>query len=221
MLSIVTIIAVLVTVVFGSFDQADNCRIFCQGPLLEAVQNAHLFHDSKEFVDMPLKYSPDVTLHAFHQLANKSDVQTIKTFVDEHFSPAGTELQGCHPGDWVAKPKSFEKIQDPVYRQWAYDVHSKWRSLCRRMKDDVRKNQDLYSLISVPYPFIAPGGRFREFYYWDTYWIVKGLLASEMVTTAQNMIRNLADMVRSLWSLRLSDRAMARSYFCWIMPESL
>lgn len=78
-------------------------------------------------------YTVDVTLAAFEQLENKSDVQTIKNFVDEYFMPAGTELQGCHPGDWVPRPKSFDKIQDPVYRQWAYDVHSKWRSLCRRV----------------------------------------------------------------------------------------
>lgn len=182
--------------VLASFRMADNCRVFCQGPLLEAVQNAHLFHDSKDFVDMPLKYSPDETLLAFDRLENKTDHAVIKQFVDDYFMPPGTELQSCHPGDWTAKPKSFEKIEDPVYRQWAYDIHGKWPSLCRRVKDDVKKHPNLYSLITVPYPFIAPGGRFREFYYWDTYWIVKGLLASEMITTAKNMIRNLGDMVR-------------------------
>lgn len=33
-------------------------RIFCKGPLLDAVQKVHLFHDSKDFVDMSLKFSP-------------------------------------------------------------------------------------------------------------------------------------------------------------------
>jgi len=31
---------------------------------------------------------------------------------------------------------------------------------------------------------IIPGGRFKEAYYWDTYWIVKGLIASNMLETA-------------------------------------
>uniref|UniRef100_A0A1I7WUF5 Trehalase n=1 Tax=Heterorhabditis bacteriophora TaxID=37862 RepID=A0A1I7WUF5_HETBA len=34
------------------------------------------------------------------------------------------------------------------------------------VRDDVRKHQDMYSLLYVPHPFIIPGGRFREFYYW-------------------------------------------------------
>jgi alpha,alpha-trehalase len=35
-------------------------------------------------------------------------------------------------------------------------------------------------MIYVPNPFIIPGGRFREIYYWDSYWIVQGLLISQM-----------------------------------------
>jgi alpha,alpha-trehalase len=43
---------------------------------------------------------------------------------------------------------------------------------------------------------IVPGGRFIEFYYWDTYWIVKGLLMSGMRTTAQMIVENLLGLVR-------------------------
>jgi alpha,alpha-trehalase len=31
---------------------------------------------------------------------------------------------------------------------------------------------------------LVPGGRFRESYYWDTYWIILGLIASDMLNTA-------------------------------------
>lgn len=40
-----------------------------------------------------------------------------------------------------------------------------------------------------------PGGRFREFYYWDAFWIAKGLLASDMYETTRRMIENLAYIV--------------------------
>lgn len=40
-------------------------------------------------------------------------------------------------------------------------------------------------MMYVPHPFIVPGGRFREFYYWDSYWIVQGLLLSEMTQTVR------------------------------------
>lgn len=35
-----------------------------------------------------------------------------------------------------------------------------------KVRDDVLKHQDMYSLLYVPHPFVIPGGRFREFYYW-------------------------------------------------------
>jgi len=31
---------------------------------------------------------------------------------------------------------------------------------------------------------VIPGGRFKEGYYWDSYWIVKGLIASNMLDSA-------------------------------------
>jgi alpha,alpha-trehalase len=41
---------------------------------------------------------------------------------------------------------------------------------------------------------IVPGGRFRESYYWDTYWIVKGLKVSDMTNTAYNSVMNLLEL---------------------------
>jgi len=182
--------------VYGAFESAESCKIFCHGPILDAVQKAHLFPDSKHFVDMPMIYDAETTLQAFAQLTNKSDPATLRQFVSNYFTEPGTELQSCQQSDWVPEPAAFEKIHDPVYRQWAYSIHAKWRTLCRRMKDEVRQNQDRYSLIYSAYPFIAPGGRFREFYYWDTYWIVKGLLASQMYNSTKLVIMNLADMIQ-------------------------
>lgn len=49
----------------------------------------------------------------------------------------------------------------------------------------------------MPYQFILPGGRFREFYYWDAYWILKGLIASELYSTARMMILNFAHIIET------------------------
>lgn len=40
-----------------------------------------------------------------------------------------------------------------------------------------------------------PGGRFREFYYWDSYWIIRGLLYSEMYKTAGGMLENFLSII--------------------------
>ena len=61
------------------------------------------------------------------------------------------------------------------------------------MRNDT--DSDRYSLIYVPNEFVVPGGRFREFYYWDAYWIIKGLLASDMTKTTEAMLRNFAHVV--------------------------
>lgn len=59
----------------------------------------------------------------------------------------------------------------------------------------MQKNPDLYSIIHVKNPVIVPGGRFREFYYWDSYWIIRGLLASEMFETAKGMLDNFLSII--------------------------
>uniref|UniRef100_A0A183ENV1 Trehalase n=1 Tax=Gongylonema pulchrum TaxID=637853 RepID=A0A183ENV1_9BILA len=47
-------------------------------------------------------------------------------------------------------------------------------------------------LIRVQHAFIVPGGRFIEYYYWDAYWIIKGLLISGLLENAWMMIDNFA-----------------------------
>ena len=56
----------------------------------------------------------------------------------------------------------------------------------------MKVNPSSYSLIYLENPFIIPGGRFRECYYWDSYWTILGLLASEMNETVKG------DMIQSI-----------------------
>lgn len=44
-------------------------------------------------------------------------------------------------------------------------------------------------------PFIIAGGRFLEFYYWDSYWIIRGLLICEMYQSAKGMIENFLSVI--------------------------
>lgn len=82
---------------------------------------------------------------------------------------------------------------DQTLREWAHDLNRIWRKLCRQITPDVLNNPDRHSLLYVPKSFVVSGGRFRyflfgnflrdskfirEFYYWDAYWIIKGLLVS-------------------------------------------
>ena len=54
--------------------------IYCSGELLAAVQSASLFPDSKTFVDMPLRRSPDEVLCAFRLLSARHAGNCISLF---------------------------------------------------------------------------------------------------------------------------------------------
>lgn len=160
-----------------------------------------IYHDSKTFVDMKMKQLPNKTWEIFQELMSRtaSDPSTeqLKDFLNENFEPAGSEFEKWEPSDWIKHPKFLDNIADSDFREWGKQLNYRWKFLGRKMKDDVRENQDLYSIIYVPHPVIVPGGRFREFYYWDSYWIIRGLLLSEMYTTVKGMLGNFFSIVAS------------------------
>ncbi|XP_062860598.1 trehalase [Trichomycterus rosablanca] len=175
-------------------------KIYCTGELLRQVQMAKLFDDNKAFVDMKLTAAPDVVVDIFSNLTKSFPNETVplselRVFVSNYFVNNGKEFEPWSPPDWPDKPKILEKISDPNLRSWAETLHGLWKSLGRKISNDVRDNPQLYSMIYSPYPVIVPGGRFTEFYYWDSYWVLNGLLLSEMTETAKGMIQNFLNMV--------------------------
>ncbi|CAD7012312.1 trehalase isoform X2 [Ceratitis capitata] len=184
------------------YDDTDpvTCQIYCYGPLLHTVQMARLYKDSKTFVDMKLKNRPEETMedyNAFMAKRNNSPTEAeIRDFVDTHFEERGKEFEPWIPDDWKEHPSFLDAINDPDLRQWGADLNGIWKELGRKMIDDVHKNPEFYSIIPVDHPVIVPGGRFIEFYYWDSYWIIRGLLYSEMFDTARGMIENFLSIVQ-------------------------
>jgi alpha,alpha-trehalase len=51
------------------------------------------------------------------------------------------------------------------------------------------------SLLPLPHPYVVPGGRFREIYYWDSYFTMLGLLESGRRDLARDMVRDFAHMI--------------------------
>lgn len=174
---------------------ACDSPIYCQGDLLDIIQRMRLFNDSKTFVDMSLKQSPEKVLSAFNNLSKPISEAQGRKFVGDHFSGPGDEFQPWKPTDLPRMPAIMNHIKDPLLRGFAWDLCRTWKDLGRKIKIDVKLNPDRYSLVYLPNPFIVPGGRFRETYYWDTYWVVKGLLLCEMTDTVKGMLENFAFMI--------------------------
>ncbi|XP_022159986.1 trehalase-like isoform X2 [Myzus persicae] len=173
-------------------------KVYCESDLLHDVQLAALYPDSKTFVDKKLKYTESEILYNYKVLRDeyKGEVpkEALIQFVDKHLED-GDELEEWTPPDFVDSPSIADRVKDKNYKQWALGLNQVWKTLARKVKDDVRVHPDRYSLIWVPNGFAIPGGRFKELYYWDTYWIVNGMLLCDMTKTARGVIDNIASLV--------------------------
>ena len=171
-------------------------RIFCQGEILHSVQMAKIFEDAKTFVDMRMKYDMAYTEKEFRNLGVNPTREALGKFVTENFSPAGQDLEPYSPKDWMKRPERLHEIRDEKLRKWGFALNELWKDLGRNITSKAREQSLRSSLIVVRNPFMIPGGRFREYYYWDSYWILHGILTCGMYETAKDMIFNYIDLVR-------------------------
>lgn len=194
------LLALLVQASWCALPPTCDSPVYCHGPLLHTVQMAKIFNDSKTFVDLKIKTSEEQVLQNFNQMLNETNNPThdeIKQFVNNNFED-GKELENWLPPDFKEKPSFLSQITDEKLKNFGQQIVSLWKILARKMNSDVQQNPSQYSLIYLPNGFIIPGGRFKEIYYWDTYWIIRGLLISEMKDTAKGMIENLMHLVKQL-----------------------
>lgn len=167
--------------------------IYCHGEILHVIQT-NTKRDGKEFVDRPLKYDPEIVFAAFQSLPNH-EAETLDTFLETHFYPAGSDLIPVIPNDYQPRPMSlFNTITNHTLLDWAMELNHLWKLLGRRPEI---QHPNRHSFLPTKNTLIVPGGRFRESYYWDTYWIVHGLLACGMYDTARGVVENLLGFVET------------------------
>jgi alpha,alpha-trehalase len=145
------------------------------GPLYRAVEEAHLFLDSKEFADALPKASPDAIMTDWRQSAPQTSA-ALKSFVADHFTMPEQTTVPNGPSD--TRPLSLH-------------IDTLWSHLVRRTPTAPPNS----SLLPLPYPYVVPGGRFREIYYWDSYFTMLGLVESGRQDLVRDMVRNFAHMI--------------------------
>lgn len=173
-----------------------NNDVFCRGNLLHTVQMARLFNDSKTFVDMRMRHNPQDVMAAYSKLPANSTRKIIADFVKDNFLPPGNDLESWTPDDWIEKPSFLSSVADTELREFGLHLNDLWKKLGRKIRPTALQFPNRSSLIVVDKPFIVPGGRFREFYYWDTFWTVEGLLVCQMNHTVKYMIDNFVQLVK-------------------------
>ncbi|EIW74545.1 glycoside hydrolase family 37 protein [Coniophora puteana RWD-64-598 SS2] len=173
-------------------------EIFCAGEILQTVNVAQLYADPKTFVDKPTSKSSQQVLADFAALQNSSSALTeddLVKFVDTDFNGEGFELQPLALTGFSADPPFAQNVSDELLRAFALEVNSYWTQLAREA--NVTAECDIYpggacesTFIPLNYSFVVPGGRFREQYYWDSYWIIQGLLKSGLYDSVNGTLQN-------------------------------
>lgn len=138
-------------------------------------------------------YNPQETLAAFNTIPDTNNKTALEIFLKDYFLPAKSDLDDWIPTDYTTTPNILSRITDPDYYFWTSDLNALWLVLGRQVNESVHENPQRHSFVPRNYPMIVPGGRFRESYYWDSWWIIRGLLVCDMYDTALNVISNLLD----------------------------
>ncbi|MFC6377934.1 alpha,alpha-trehalase TreF [Tatumella terrea] len=146
--------------------------------LFEHVQNAHIFPDSKTFADCSPKGDPLDILILYRKLRRSGKKFDLADFVAEHFTPPPDH--GVYHHQQTDKPIS-QHIDDL------------WPVLVR----EPRQHQPFSSLLPLPKPYLVPGGRFGEVYYWDSYFTMLGLPVSGRTDLLRDMADNFAWLIEN------------------------
>ena len=180
----------------------NSCTVLCSGELFEMVQLYNIFNNSKYFVDMKLLNDSEVVLKEFKQLKrkNKGNIKpkVLESFILKYFDVPGNDLVALKPLDWKRIPRFIDAVDDKSLRDWLLELNKLWKEFARKTPEDVKNNPLRYSQIYLPHGFIVPGGMFREMYFWDTYWIVDGLLLCGMKETVKGILENFLYLVDTI-----------------------
>ncbi|MEH0157812.1 alpha,alpha-trehalase TreF [Limibacter armeniacum] len=144
------------------------------GDLLEAVQLKKVFEDGKTFVDCVPKEEVDKIVQEYEAEKNQQGFQ-LDSFVKEHFDLPVQYASGF-------KSDTTNTVEEHILTLW---------KVLRRDADSA----NIGTRIALPHPYIVPGGRFGEIYYWDSYFTMLGLEASGETALINDMVDNFAYML--------------------------
>ena len=148
------------------------------GELYTRVQTEHLFPDSKTFADAVPRGSPEAILAAYRTQPPRTKAE-LAAFVRAHFAvptAANTPLPAAIRNRGASLPEHIAAL---------------WPFLTRAPTFPAANG----SLLPLNRQYVVPGGRFREMYYWDSYFTMLGLVRDGQRQVVLDMTRNFADLV--------------------------
>jgi alpha,alpha-trehalase len=159
------------------------------GTLFTAIQHSGLFPDDKVIADLIPRGTPSEILARYEIEQGKPDFD-LESFVNHHFSYQAAGESGFKSDTKRPVDKHIEILWDVLKREADQHIEGS-------------------SLIPLPYPYIVPGGRFNEIYYWDSYFTMLGLEASGRIDMIESMVKNFAYLIDEIGFIPNGNR----SYF--------
>lgn len=145
------------------------------GELFHAVQIQAVFADSKTFVDAIPKRSPEAILADYRERKDDPSFD-LRAFVAQEFVVNV-------PVDTAYRTRPGEDVRAHIDRLW------------KVLRREPTPEPKYSSRLPLPRPYIVPGGRFNEIYYWDSYFTMLGLKASGEVQLIRDMCDNFAHLI--------------------------
>jgi alpha,alpha-trehalase len=162
---------------FMSSAQSVNAPDKIYGKLFTDVQMSRIFSDNKTFADCVPKHDPQKIVEDYLSAIKNPAVKfSLKQFVEENFTVPQNHADNFHTD-------TGEDVKTHIIRLW--DV----------LKREADTPVNGSSLLALPNAYIVPGGRFREIYYWDSYFTMLGLQESNRYDMIENMIKNFAYLI--------------------------
>lgn len=162
------------------------------GNLFHEVQMQRIFPDGKTFVDCTPKRAVKDIMYDYG--LQKGPNMNLKKFVEDNFNlPVTPQL------NYVTQEKDV-----------VMHINNLWGVLKREpntVSTKEVKGAEYSSLLPLPYPYIVPGGRFREIYYWDSYFTMLGLKESGEIATIENMIDNFSYLIHTYGHIPNGNRS--------------
>ncbi|HEU4669303.1 MAG TPA: alpha,alpha-trehalase TreF [Dyella sp.] len=143
--------------------------------LFVAVQRSRVFEDSKSFVDCVPRQSPKRILETYRADQGQPGFD-LADFVHRHFHEE--------------KMPEHHYQSDPGQSLKAH-IDGLWPVLTRQPREHPANG----SLLPLPEAYVVPGGRFRELYYWDSYFTMLGLAEGGRHDLLRAMADNFAWMI--------------------------
>ena len=146
------------------------------GDLFVALHAAHLTQDGKIISDAELNEPPAAVLERY--LAEREAPEfSLAAFFEKHFVLPEPPQSG------------FEADPDGTVSE---HIERLWSALTRPAET---RNERWSSRIPLPHPYVVPGGRFNEIYYWDSFFTMLGLRVSGKVELIRGMLDNFAHLI--------------------------